>query len=588
MRALGERAYRSASYEELRAVAADWLAATVGPQAHLSEVDAPLWPALDEARRFLGRRPFRELHELVQPRNKLESALLELFQLTRIRRQVLAYLSVQEGLELDRAGSDRLHAAVLMDEVLRSAGKRRWIGVRWGPWGLRTWLRLDPMFELRSIYAAALRGRRLARSNSPHTRLAVRILVLRFRLEVASIRFVLRRIASGFSGAVDEAAVRAALRTRRFRRNFAFGLLMAVPMAHELKTEEWERLWTRIEEYFPARLVALSRALDEERLLGHGLVKLLKIAFGVVSWRAERVAATGENALEAIFETLRIAFAWGTTQPLVDDVLDDSRSTKAEREDLVRRMLAVFAGKSRTTRSVEAGRGSRGDLAIECLEEVMELTPRHRRVRVGQLFSFLAQAHGRDAGRRLGAPGRALGEERVQELWEDSVLKAALIRVATLEVCGVEVDGPLWSRQLLASLLNQLGDDLWDVAEDLKQGRLTPFTAYLTDATSLDPTRRYLEYCRLVAQHGDPTQPARRRPRELAVALAAHDSVRCMVEASSRRSRGRGPDTTALAHVNALNLASMAATADRAPHIDPDAVLFDLEAAILEAVGAFG
>ena len=206
---------------------------------------------------------------------------------------------------------------------------------------------------------------------------------------------------------------------------------------------------------------------------------------------------------------------------------------------------------------------------------MIALVPESQRSQARKTLLFLLEAHQRDSERRLTSVGATLNGEVEREVWADSVLKAALIRLATMEVCGTAIDPERLANQLRSSLINQLGDDLWDTYEDFDDDRVTPFTAFLTGRSRRNPFCFFLRYCLATST----TEPRKRR---IAMIIGLQETARCLLE--STKERGQDP-LGVTRHVEEF-LAELDGhfsiqSVEHVPHVDPDAVLFGLEKSLL-------
>ncbi|MFO0818603.1 MAG: hypothetical protein U1A77_11715 [Pirellulales bacterium] len=558
-------------YEELRKVARHWI-------DHVAEEIAQRDPRLGDDREgerlvdLFRKRRFGEFRRRISVKSPLEHALLEYFLLSRIRSYVLAYLSVQEGEEFEGATEKETQAPLLIAQMLRNTGRRSSCGVRlgWGRW--RVFFNLDPLVDLRKLYALEVLGRR---KNSEHwqDKLARLWHVAGFHARSKFVELLGRRMMRRASGTGRNASSSGLIERPDFRRLAAICLLMLFPETKKLKQDEWLRLLRRLEEFFVPRIAHLWRAMPPESVANHGFVKLFKVAFGTVVGRVAVRAEHEADTEEFIFNTLRLAYSWGITYPLVDNVLDSESTTAQVRDELMQVLVAVFAGG-------EPDKVSSDSLVVQevgqRLAEVMSLIPKRRLPYARQALANLLESHRRDSHRRLAdvptnADDRAAFE---QVVLEDTALKAALVRLATMEICGIEVDDATLDRGLSRSLFNQLGDDLWDIYEDVDDNRVTPFTLFLKSGGTLNPFDYYLQYAVVMTRNMT-------RRRRSAAFMGCCETLRDFLLTKETRSSdplqvsGQIADT-----LNRQGVESLRAVLEDVPHVDFDAVLFAFEDAL--------
>lgn len=561
---LGGRPIDALSYAELSAIAREWI-------AHVDQVlDSGTFSTkhyratITDAARRMARRKFEPLWALVRPSTAFQKALLELFTMCRIRSSVLAYLSLQEGRHWDGPRCEFPHTARLILQSMTVVGKRPPISLAGSLFGFVSFrLALDPARHLRALYRTLLRppstpfGRiGMAGSRQAHRQL--------FAWKAGLLRLALRLVFVK-GGSVFGYGVDRLLQTRSFKRNLAFLLLLLFPGAKSLSEDEWGQLFERIYTYFPPRFGALSRVMHADSLLNHGLIKLMKIAFGVIASRVATRSAHSEDEVEFIATTLQLAYSWGITYPLVDDLLDSHDVNDSVKRELAEALDDLFAtpdwSSARVVDPVVLE-------AAERVKEVIDLAPAGRQHALRNVLRFLLEAHRRDSERKL-----SRATENVEDaVWADSCIKAAFIRIATMEICGTPVTGVRLAAELVSSLVNQLGDDLWDVEEDLSNDRVTPFTLHLRAPGARDPFRFFLNYCLYVAR-------SESGERQLAMAIGVHETCRSFLESSKQVDRVGQLVQRVSRTLEELYAAPPDTMAF--PHVDPDAVLFAMESSVL-------
>lgn len=562
-RHIGETPLADLSYAQLTQ-AAEELLRQVTQDVKIDTNESASRDELRKARAFLDRRGYGGLRRLVGARTPMETALLEVFISARVRRCVLAYLSIQEASNFEEPRDPDNRFASCISEVLGLVGRGTWCGIVLRVAGFSWRLPLDPLSDLRAMYARHLSNTR--RGRSPSTREASLIACHRllFRAKALGVSALVRRICRQASSRSGPERVILLMKRHDVRRAICMAMMLLCPMAKELSRKEWEDLYDRLIGYAAIRVPALLRAMTSQSLETNGVVKLIKVAVGTIVGRVSTYKPHVDNAGDFIFDTLRIAFSWGATYPLVDDVIDCPTTTPLQREHLVRVLRAAI------TERYDERDESDGGTVLEIGErivEVMSIVPKHRRPGVRQAILLLVEAHRRDSARAL-VRGQYM-EPVASEVWVDSILKAGLVRVATMAVCGISVDGRTIAKGLVRGMFNQLGDDLWDVGEDLRSCRVTPFTLAFGESSCLDP---YLAY-RLCAMAVSADQGVVRRR----AAMCGY--LECMRDSLS----GLGGSTSAEeSHVaKRIRCEAESVVGERypdlfsgVPHVDLDAVIF--------------
>jgi hypothetical protein len=557
------RTLRDFSYPELAEIALGWVR-HVEAATGSAEIPTEQRETAAAADRHVARLRFAELRRRLRPKEGIEAALYELFLMCRARGSVFSYLSLQEGRRWDGEGCEFPQVAALLRQAMLALGKRPALGLSLRLFGLKLRLRLDPACHLRAIYREVLRP-------TPASRFRIFFHRRCFAGGAWLLRLALRRFLV-HGGGLPAERIAKLFQSPLLKRNLAFGILLLFPRAKNLSQQEWEELLAGIARYFIPRLLRLRAAIPEHSVLDHGLVKLCKIAFGVIASRHTARGAEEKDEIRFILNTLRLAYCWGITYPLVDNLLDSGAAPAELKDELAAALESVFSEEPAAGQWQEPVAE-----AAERLQEVLELSPPSRREIVKRTLLFLLEAHRRDSGRRLSAIAPENAAAREGEVWADSVLKAAFIRIATMEICGTPVEGELLAAQFAASLVNQLGDDLWDLEEDLDDDRVTPFTLQAKGLAKRKAFDFYLRYC-LRLTRGES------RPRRLAMALGIQDSCRCFFE-SNARARSQYPELVSSIEAALAGLGKELFQLEAAPHVDPDAVIFAIESTLLDRRG---
>ncbi|QEH35384.1 hypothetical protein OJF2_39360 [Aquisphaera giovannonii] len=532
---------------------------------------------MDRLKQFFACRHFAEFRARIRSRTSFQAALVELFLQGRIRSYVLAYLSVQEGEDFEGADGYDTHIPLFISQLLRNLGRVSLCSLNLPLWKLNVHIDIDPLVNLRSLYSLLLFGHR-GRKTSLVTRAGIAWQRLVFQLKAKLVSAVMRMTLWRTIGRRQNDGFIRLLRFPGVRRLLAVAILVLFPSAHELTEPEWLSLLNRIEDYFVRRLNDLTAALPEQSLSNHGVIKLVKVAFGTIVGRVSVRDAHEANNSEFIFNTFRIAYCWGITYPLVDNVLDSSSTVQAVREQLTLALTNIFNSEKSTACSGLADEGCDPGVreVSERLREALSLVPSARLKAARSLLGNLLESHRRDSRRRISTIGLSTEESVRSEVMIDTALKSALVRLATMELCGIEVEELTISGCLVRSLFNQLGDDLWDIYEDADDDRVTPYTLFLLNGGGGNPFDFYFRYTAFMT---DGFSRRRRTAALMGFCETLRDSLLSL--------RDRPEDSLDVAGniaglIERAKQQSASNFVQEVPHVDFDAVLFAFEKAMLE------
>ncbi len=469
--------------------------------------------------------------------------LASVFLAFRDRGAMLEYLRFQECAPDDRSVDDPLGAASrVLNHEMRQLGKRAYpllaVVVHSGD-GVRRRVRvpLDPFVTIRRMYLRTLkacRGRGVV-GEGWRDRLDRMWLCMQIRL----LRWIARRIAARGSiprfGSSPNAVIR-----EMFGPEVSWA------------DHDWQEFDTEIERFAVQEAWPLLERTSESVWLTGGAGRFAKLAIGTLIGCAAARRAEGRVGPGAIAEVVRLSFYWALTYPLVDDVLDRRTSTPADRQRLEAAMLVALRGEPRSGH-IESDDDAPITVAMRRLLDIRSVD----RDRVATAIESVLAAHVDGARTRLDSSVQR-GEIFIRLALE----KSLLVRAATAEICGFRLHWSDYADMAPVAYFNQLGDDIWDAAEDFEDGSISPVTLWITGASREDPFVQYYDFGAWLAESSGSRSCAR------GVALAmVHTFSLAMAAGSVPADRlisvlGAGFDPESLRCV---------------PHIDPDSMLFDFE-----------
>lgn len=569
----------NANYDRLRHIAA----AIIGqlPNGLLNE-QSPKIEGHEFARAvcLVQKRHFNTLRKRIVGTTTIEKVVCELFIIARVRSLALAYLSVQEGENFEGVDSYETPLPLLIRDVLASIGKRSYCRarLRLGPISLQ--LNWDPFQPVRRIYTRLLKSKRAQRPPTLSERAGNAIDLTSYRIRICLAPYLVKTW-NTILHRRHKPTLTSILESQNFRLTLAYAIAVLFPDAVRTMTpEQWKELEKAIIDYFTQRLTALLTVIPQESLNNHGLIKLFKVAVGTIAGRiaADSIPQDQQHSPNFILDTVKLAYCWGVTYPLVDNILDSKEISTDSKRSFLKEMQRVFAREEPFPGTSPSELPPSMSEALSRLEEAITLASPHDFQRMRTFLSLLATSHGSDSTRKL-LDLESLDREALlvveTESLADTMLKSAFIRLATMEMCGITVDSTTLARSFDRALFNQLGDDLWDAYEDFDDNRVTPFTLFLTQPGQIQPYSFYVNYGEFLAQNVS-------QRRQMALRLGVLESLKDAVMENSRRT---SDPLNAGAHIRDL-LVALGITLDNeeldnlAPHVDFDAVLFALEDAL--------
>ncbi|WP_020620481.1 polyprenyl synthetase family protein [Paenibacillus daejeonensis] len=230
------------------------------------------------------------------------------------------------------------------------------------------------------------------------------------------------------------------------------------------------------------KLRRVAANLPDEMEAQHAQRKLMKIILGVVLHAIEGMeeGAPPEERSRRIAEAIRLGYAYGLTYPFIDDLLDSKALTteeKARYTEAIRTTLVT----GQVPEDIDWGGQERPLLTYVYTElsEAFAFIKAHQQP--GATAQFFEQAyvffHAQELDRLKLLTDASYSET---ELYLPIILKSASSRLIARAVLSAPDDDGFQRRTFYYGLYNQLADDFADLADDLREGAVTPYTYYLT------------------------------------------------------------------------------------------------------------
>ena len=210
--------------------------------------------------------------------------------------------------------------------------------------------------------------------------------------------------------------------------------------------------------------------------------KLIKIIGGVILHVVEEMdpEITPEERTRKLDEAIRLGYSYGLTYPFIDDILDASVLSNQEKKqysDFIRTTLitgSVPELDEWTGENAELIRFIHSELrdAFECIKTLQQ--PETIKSFFEQSYVFF---NSQEVDRKKDLTNANYTNE---ELYIPVILKSYSSRLITRSVISAPEDEGFATRTFFYGIYNQLADDFADMFDDLREGRVTPYTYYLT------------------------------------------------------------------------------------------------------------
>lgn len=210
--------------------------------------------------------------------------------------------------------------------------------------------------------------------------------------------------------------------------------------------------------------------------------KLIKIIAGVILHVVEEMDTeiTPKERTRKLDEAIRLGYSYGLTYPFIDDLMDAnvlSNQEKNRYSELIR--TALITG---SVPKLDEWTGKNAELIrfihME-LREAFEYIKALQQPETGKLFFEQSYVffNSQEVDREKDLSNANYTNE---ELYIPIILKSSSSRLITRSVISAPKDEGFDTRTFVYGIYNQLADDFADMFDDLKEGRVTPYTYYLT------------------------------------------------------------------------------------------------------------
>lgn len=213
----------------------------------------------------------------------------------------------------------------------------------------------------------------------------------------------------------------------------------------------------------------------------HAQRKLIKIIIGVVQHVLDELDedTPAEERAHRLDEAIRLGYSYGLTYPFIDDLLDSTVLSVAEKErysDMIRTALLTEA-----VPELEQWDGPNAELVryvhselSEAFEYIRQQLKPERRIKFFEQAYVFFESQQRDRIKDL-----SHAHYSNEDLYLPIILKAASSRLIVRSVLSAPEDPDFELRTFYYGLYNQLADDFADAFDDMAAGAVTPYTYYL-------------------------------------------------------------------------------------------------------------
>lgn len=229
------------------------------------------------------------------------------------------------------------------------------------------------------------------------------------------------------------------------------------------------------------KLNSVSSHIPEEMDAEHAQRKLIKIIIGVILHVMEEMdeAVPPVERSCRLDKAIRLGYSYGLTYPFIDDLLDSQLLTVQEKEQYSHMIRTALLTGSVPELGDWSGDHMKFIRYIHSeLSDAFEYIKAHQRPDTQQTFFEQSYVffHSQDIDRDKDLTRANYTNE---ELYIPVILKSASSRLIVRSVISAPEDEGFEQRTFYYGIYNQLADDFADMADDMRDGAVTPYTYYL-------------------------------------------------------------------------------------------------------------
>ncbi len=229
------------------------------------------------------------------------------------------------------------------------------------------------------------------------------------------------------------------------------------------------------------KLNSVSSHIPEEMDAEHAQRKLIKIIIGVILHVMEEMdeAVSPVERSCRLDKAIRLGYSYGLTYPFIDDLLDSQLLTVQEKEQYSHMIRTALLTGSVPELGDWTGDHMKFIRYIHSeLSDAFEYIKAHQRPDTQQTFFEQSYVffHSQDIDRDKDLTRANYTNE---ELYIPVILKSASSRLIVRSVISAPEDEGFEQRTFYYGIYNQLADDFADMADDMRDGAVTPYTYYL-------------------------------------------------------------------------------------------------------------
>ncbi|MEE4568898.1 polyprenyl synthetase family protein [Paenibacillus polymyxa] len=229
------------------------------------------------------------------------------------------------------------------------------------------------------------------------------------------------------------------------------------------------------------KLNSVASHIPEEMDAEHAQRKLIKIIIGVFLHVMEEMdeAVSPVERSRRLDEAIRLGYSYGLTYPFIDDLLDSQLLTVQEKEQYSHMIRTALLTGSVPELGDWTGDHMKFIRYIHSeLSDAFEYIKAHQRPDTQQTFFEQSYVffHSQDIDRDKDLTRTHYTNE---ELYIPVILKSASSRLIVRSVISAPEDEGFEQRTFYYGIYNQLADDFADMADDMRDGAVTPYTYYL-------------------------------------------------------------------------------------------------------------
>lgn len=247
-----------------------------------------------------------------------------------------------------------------------------------------------------------------------------------------------------------------------------------------------DEVFFKATDFLKTNLKQTLNYIPSDSLDSSGFSKMFRIITGILIYAYYGVPNDFEITEEIFLKTLKIAYYFSVSHPLIDNILDsNSILSDKEKEKFGDFITDILNGKDVSNNIPNIPFMKE---LYRCCNELQKLVPFCKNQSVYNYIKITHLAQCEDSYLKM--------EQKIDsdELFINIIVKAAFTRISAASLAEYSIDRDFILNSWIMGLNNQLSNDFEGALEDYRNEVVTPYTLYINNAIAVNPIDITIQY----------------------------------------------------------------------------------------------